>query len=82
MINLNSKSISAIGERIKALRISKKLTQAELAQALNVKRQTVAQWENQERDLKTGAIISSEYQNIKHRKLQMSDILPVFLQCQ
>lgn len=45
MINLNSKSISAIGERIKALRISKKLTQAELAQALNVKRQTVAQWE-------------------------------------
>lgn len=58
MINLNSKSISAIGERIKALRISKKITQAELAQALNVKRQTVAQWENQERDLKTGAIIS------------------------
>ena len=27
-------------------------------------------------------IICSEYQNIKHRKLQMSDILPVFLQCQ
>lgn len=65
MINLNSKSISAIGERIKALRISKKLTQAELAQALNVKRQTVAQWENQERDLKTGAIISlAKYFNV------------------
>lgn len=62
---MNSKSISAIGERIKALRISKKLTQAELAQALNVKRQTVAQWENQERDLKTGAIISlAKYFNV------------------
>ena len=36
-----------------------------MAQALNVKQQTVAQWENQERDLKTGAIISlAKYFNV------------------
>lgn len=62
---MNSKSVSAIGERIKELRISKKLTQAELAQVLNIKRETVARWENGTRDLKTDVIISlAKYFNV------------------
>ena len=54
-----------IGNKIKTLREKKGLTQLELSKDLNVVRQTVAQWENQERDLKTGAIISlSKYFNV------------------
>ena len=65
MINLNSKSISAIGERIKALRISKKLTQDEVAHALNVKRETVTRWETGARDIKTEiTILLSKYFNV------------------
>ena len=54
-----------IGNKIKTLREKKGLTQLELSKDLNVVRQTVAQWENQERDLKTGAIISlAKYFNV------------------
>ena len=42
-----------IGERIKTLREEKGLIQADVAKALNVKRETVNQWENGVRDLKT-----------------------------
>ena len=45
---------TTIGERIKAIRKSRGKTQADVAAALLVKRQTVDQWENDEtRDLKT-----------------------------
>lgn len=44
---------NTIGNRIKALREIKGKTQAEVAEALHVKRQTVDQWENGTRDLKT-----------------------------
>lgn len=47
-----------IGNRIRALREEKGLTQLELSKELKVARQTVAQWENEERDLKTGTIIA------------------------
>ena len=54
-----------ISNKIKTLREKKGLTQLELSKDLNVVRQTVAQWENQERDLKTGAIISlAKYFNV------------------
>ena len=49
---------NAIGERIAALRESRKKTQADLAKALNVKRETVSQWEKGTRDLKTQYTIS------------------------
>ena len=53
------------GNKIRELREEKGLTQAELAKELNVVRQTIAQWENEERDLKTGAIISlARYFNV------------------
>lgn len=55
---VNSNSFSSIGERIKDLREEKGLTQAELAKKLNVKRETVNQWENNVRDLKTQYTIS------------------------
>ena len=42
-----------IGKRIKLLRMNRGITQAELAKNLNVKRETVNQWENGTRDLKT-----------------------------
>lgn len=42
-----------IGKRIKELRENKGLTQKELAENLSVKRETVNQWENGTRDLKT-----------------------------
>lgn len=42
-----------IGKRIKELREKKGLTQKELAENLSVKRETVNQWENGTRDLKT-----------------------------
>lgn len=42
-----------IGSRITALREERRLTQKELAENLNVKRETVNQWENGTRDLKT-----------------------------
>jgi len=44
---------NGIGKRITALREARDLTQAELAGALFVKRETVNQWENETRDLKT-----------------------------
>lgn len=50
-------NITEIAERIKKLREDKGVTQLEVSKALHVKRQTVAQWENGERDLKTEAII-------------------------
>lgn len=54
-----------IGERIKHLRISKKLTQDEVAHALNVKRQTVTRWETGARDIKTEiTILLSKYFNV------------------
>ena len=54
-----------IGERIKALRISKKLTQDEVAHALNVKRETVTRWETGARDIKTEiTILLSKYFNV------------------
>lgn len=49
-------SCNKIGDRIKELRANK--TQAEVAKALNVMRQTVDQWENGTRDLKTQYTIS------------------------
>ena len=54
-----------IGERIKHLRISKKLTQDEVAHALNVKRETVTRWETSARDIKTEiTILLSKYFNV------------------
>lgn len=53
----NNISLIDIGERIKQLRESEHLTQAQLAKKLNVKSQTINQWEHGERDLKTGYII-------------------------
>jgi len=44
---------AAIGKRIRKLREAKGLTQADVAKALDVKRETVNQWENGTRDLKT-----------------------------
>ena len=54
-----------IGERIKHLRISKKLTHDEVAHALNVKRETVTRWETGARDIKTEiTILLSKYFNV------------------
>ena len=54
-----------IGERIKHLRISKKLTQDEVAHALNVKRETVTRWDTGARDIKTEiTILLSKYFNV------------------
>ena len=54
-----------IGERIKHLRISKKLTQDEVAHALNVKRETVTRWETGARDIKTEiTLLLSKYFNV------------------
>jgi len=47
-----------IGTRIQRLRYESKETQEELAKALGVKRQTVDQWENEKRDLKTHYTVS------------------------
>jgi len=49
---------NTIGSRIKMLRKSKGVTQDDVADALNVKRQTIQLWENDERDLKTQYTIS------------------------
>ena len=46
-----------IGERIKALREARGLTQSDVANALHVKRETVTHWENGTRDLKTESTI-------------------------
>lgn len=51
-------SNAVIGERIAELRKSKDLTQDELSKIIHVKRETVCQWENGTRDLKSGYIIS------------------------
>jgi len=51
MIKLNT-----IGNRIEYMRTKKRMTQAELAALLKVKRETIYQWESGARDLKTGAI--------------------------
>jgi transcriptional regulator with XRE-family HTH domain len=44
---------NTIGDRIRALREAKGLTQAELAKEMFVKRETIVQWETNTRDLKT-----------------------------
>lgn len=49
---------NTIGGRIEQLRKDKGLTQAELAKAMYVRRETIVQWENGDRDLKTQATIS------------------------
>lgn len=62
---MGSKTISTIGGRIQSLREENGLSQAELAKELNVKQQTINQWENGERDIKTGSIIAlSKYFNV------------------
>jgi len=68
-----------IGKKIRELRETKGLTQLELSKDLNVARQTVAQWENEERDLKTGAIIAlSKYFNVTaDYLLGLSDVATV-----
>lgn len=47
-----------IGKRIEQLRTKKGLTQLELAKILKIKRETISQWENGSRDLKSGYIIA------------------------
>lgn len=47
-----------IGKRIEQLRIKKGFTQLELAKILKIKRETISQWENGSRDLKSGYIIA------------------------
>lgn len=65
MDNNNVSEISNIGKRIQKLREKKGLSQAELAKELNVKQQTVNQWEKGERDLKTGYTIAlAKYFNV------------------
>lgn len=53
----NETDLKSIGERIRQLRENIGLTQSDLAKKLNVKRETVTQWEAGTRDLKTGYII-------------------------
>lgn len=54
-----------IGERIKSFKNIKKLTQDEVAHALNVKRETVTRWETGARDIKTEiTILLSKYFNV------------------
>ncbi|MDL2219385.1 helix-turn-helix domain-containing protein [Ruminococcaceae bacterium OttesenSCG-928-O06] len=53
----DNNSTTAIGARIKRLRTSAGETQAQLASAINVKRETVNQWENGQRDLKVQYIV-------------------------
>lgn len=53
----NNISLLDIGDRVKQLREAANLSQAQLAKKLDVKSQTVNQWEHGERDLKTGYII-------------------------
>lgn len=66
MIILNNiTDVTTIGKRIQELREKKNMTQTELAKDLNVKQQTINQWEKGERDLKTGAIIAlAKYFNV------------------
>jgi len=53
---------NTIGSRIKKLRKNKGVTQDDVAEFLNVKRQTIQLWENDERDIKTQYTISlAEY---------------------
>ena len=53
---------NTIGSRIRKLRKSKGVTQDDVAEYLNVKRQTIQLWESDERDLKTQYTISlAEY---------------------
>lgn len=47
-----------IGKRIANLRKNEGLTQTELSKILRVKRETISQWENGDRDLKAGCIIA------------------------
>ena len=57
-------SQKTIGKRIKELREKKGETQADLAKELYVKRETVNQWENETRDLKTAYTIKlADYYN-------------------
>lgn len=49
---------STIGERIRSLREKAGLTQQQLSDALDVKRETINLWENGYRDLKTGYTVA------------------------
>ena len=42
----NKEDVQMIGEQIKALRIARKMSQVDLASALNVSKQSVSNWEN------------------------------------
>ena len=42
----NKEDVEMIGEQIKALRIARKMSQVDLASALNVSKQSVSNWEN------------------------------------
>ena len=54
-----------IGARIAKLRESKGLSQKQLAEALKVRRETVTQWENATRDLKTEYLVKlAQYFNV------------------
>ena len=56
---------NGIGERIRKLREGKKLTQQQLAKEMYVKRETVNQWENETRDLKTDYTVKlADYFNV------------------
>lgn len=53
----NDTSLPAIGNRISIMRQKIGLTQQELADALNVRRENVSYWENGTRDLKSETIV-------------------------
>lgn len=46
-----------LGDKIKQIRISRKLTQQDIAQSLGVARNTVSQWENNERNISAEQLI-------------------------
>ncbi len=50
--------MQGIGERIRALRESKGLSQQAVAEALQIKRESINSWENGLRDLKTASIVA------------------------
>ena len=50
--------VQGIGERIRALRESKGLSQQAVAEALQIKRESINSWENGLRDLKTASIVA------------------------
>lgn len=46
-----------LGDKIKQIRVSRKLTQQDIAQSLGVARNTVSQWENNERNISAEQLI-------------------------